>query len=134
MTLYKTKRGKARTLAWSTPGGDVTPVLSATIASLADPHVFRTQRGSSYKRLSSNFVQVKKHARKAEAAAGRKLRDLRLHDLRHAFAVNWLKSGASIYDLSKHLGHTSIMTTEGYLHHITVDEQTAAKAGSRASG
>jgi integrase/recombinase XerD len=43
------------------------------------------------------------------------------HHLRHSFAVNYLKmprpdgSPASIYMLSKHLGHTSVKTTEIYL-------------------
>jgi integrase/recombinase XerD len=36
----------------------------------------------------------------------------RFHSLRHKHAIDWLKSGRSIYDLQQRLGHTSIKTTE----------------------
>ncbi len=46
----------------------------------------------------------------------------RIHDLRHAFAIRWLKAGGDIYRLSRHLGHTSVKTTEIYLSALTADE------------
>lgn len=52
------------------------------------------------------------------------------HHLRHRFAVDWLKSGKSIYDLKEHLGHTSVATTEIYLRFLTVEEQRAAKSAA----
>ncbi|WP_256138145.1 tyrosine-type recombinase/integrase [Komagataeibacter swingsii] len=45
-----------------------------------------------------------------------------IHDLRHAFAIRWLKAGGDIYHLSRHLGHTSVKTTEIYLSALTADE------------
>lgn len=42
----------------------------------------------------------------------------RVHDLRHRFAVDWLRDGGDIYALSKHLGHTSVKTTEIYLAYL----------------
>jgi integrase/recombinase XerD len=56
-------------------------------------------------------------------------RRFRFHDLRHAFAVNALKAGMSIYSLCKHLGHGSISVTEKYLNYLTPEEALAAKAG-----
>jgi site-specific recombinase XerD len=42
----------------------------------------------------------------------------RVHDLRHRFAVDWLRAGKDIYDLKLHLGHTSVKTTEIYLKYL----------------
>jgi integrase/recombinase XerD len=54
-------------------------------------------------------------------------RRFRFHDLRHRFAVDYLRDGGNIYDLQKILGHASIKTTEIYLDYLTPDEQEAAK-------
>lgn len=47
----------------------------------------------------------------------------RLHDLRHAYAIAEIRAGRDIYDLSHHLGHSSVKVTEVYLGY---------RAGSRA--
>lgn len=39
------------------------------------------------------------------------------HTLRHSYATNLLKNGCHIYTLSRLMGHTSIATTQIYLHH-----------------
>ena len=54
---------------------------------------------------------------------------LRFHDMRHLYAVESLRSGASIYRVSQHLGHTSVSTTEIYLAHLTPDEADRARQG-----
>ena len=59
-------------------------------------------------------------------------RRFRFHDLRHLHAVEYLKVGGSLYDLSKRLGHTSVKTTEIYLDFLTADEAAKAKAGHRS--
>jgi len=54
----------------------------------------------------------------------------RFHDLRHLFAVNFLRNRrGTIYDLQQELGHASIATTERYLDHLTSEEKIAAKHG-----
>jgi integrase/recombinase XerD len=53
------------------------------------------------------------------------------HQLRHLHAVEWLKSGRSIYDLQKRLGHRSIKTTEIYLEFLTPEEERIVKFGGR---
>jgi integrase/recombinase XerD len=53
----------------------------------------------------------------------------RFHDLRHLHAVNWVKSGRSIYVLQQRLGHTSVKTTEIYLQFLTPEEKQAAMFG-----
>ena len=37
------------------------------------------------------------------------------HQLRHSFAVNWLKKGGDLYQLKEYLGHKRFETTEVYL-------------------
>ncbi len=70
----------------------------------------------------------------AAAKRGRKLeptfRRFRFHDLRHRFAVDYLRSGrGSLYDLQQEMGHTSIKVTEGYLVFLTAEEKAQAKDG-----
>ena len=45
-------------------------------------------------------------------------RRFRLHDLRHAYAIGELRAGRDIYDLSHHLGHSSVQVTEIYLGYV----------------
>jgi integrase/recombinase XerD len=54
----------------------------------------------------------------------------RFHDLRHRFAVDYLKNKVgSIHELQQHLGHTSVKTTEIYLDYLTGPEKNAATSG-----
>ena len=43
-------------------------------------------------------------------------KSIHLHSLRHSFASNLIRTGNSIYKVSKLLGHTRIATTEIYAH------------------
>ena len=51
------------------------------------------------------------------------------HDLRHKFAVDYLKGGGSVYRLQQILGHSSISVTEMYLAHIPPEMAERAKQG-----
>ena len=96
-------------------------------------------QGEPYRNLSSRFAAIV--AAEARAAGERAIeaghdepdfRKFRFHDLRHAFAVDWLKAGKPIYDLQQQLGHASIKTTEIYLKFLTAEEARAVKFGARA--
>jgi integrase/recombinase XerD len=52
------------------------------------------------------------------------------HDLRHLYAVEKLRAGRGLCDLSKHVGHTSVKTTEIYLAFLTPGQAEAAKSAS----
>jgi len=86
------------------------------------PYVFWHEPGERYRNVASRFRVI---ARRALAA-----RAFRFHDLRHWFAVDYLRRGGSIYRLQQILGHASIKTTELYLNYLTPDEAERAKAAS----
>ncbi len=52
-----------------------------------------------------------------------KLRDIRVHDLRHSFATEQLKSGASAESVRDLLGHSNIQTTLNTYRHVDLDEK-----------
>ncbi|KRR25954.1 site-specific integrase [Bradyrhizobium retamae] len=92
------------------------------------------RKAERYRQASSNFGRI------VEAVAGQAqkqdqdFRPFAFHHLRHLHAVNWLKSGRSIYVLQGRLGHTSIKTTEMYLTYLTPEEVQIVTLGQGASG
>ena len=60
---------------------------------------------------------------------GAKIRDFRLHDLRHTFASWYMMKGSDLYELAKILGHSNIKITERY---AKLGRQHIAKTGSTA--
>jgi len=81
-------------------------------------YVFWHHDGKRYANVASRFAVLRNSAGVS----------FRAHDLRHWFAVEYLKRGGSIYDLQKILGHRHLSTTEIYLEHLTPDEQHRAKS------
>lgn len=81
------------------------------------------------------FIAVKSQHRDlmSRALKAKKIkRRFRFHDLRHWYAVDYLRRGGNIYDLQQNLGHKSITTTERYLAFLTPEEQRRAKFGVAA--
>lgn len=87
-----------------------------------------------YQQVSSNFRRIVAAVAKQAQKQDQYFRPFRFHDLRHVHAVNWLKSGRSIYVLQKRLGHTSIKTTEMYLEYLTASEAQMVKQGHGQEG
>jgi integrase len=54
----------------------------------------------------------------------------RTHDLRHANATMLLKNGIDLHEVKERLGHSSIQTTEKYLHRVQRMKSKAAEAVS----
>jgi len=82
--------------------------IKGTPASLATDHVFVAATGGPYRNFPSRFRQI-------AITAGTRFR---CHDLRHEFAIRELENGRDIYDLSRHLGHSSVKVTEIYLDYV----------------
>jgi integrase/recombinase XerD len=109
---------------------------------LNKPWVFwRGAEGARFKNVASQWrATVRRIDRAAQKAAQRKgtassFKPFRFHDLRHLFAVEYLRERrGSIYDLQQILGHASVKTTEGYLDFLTPDEKKAAIHGTAQIG
>lgn len=125
--LVKGKGNKLRSISLDQPAIDLIQSLPAAIGSKRIFH----NGGSSLHNGSFVFSKATKAARLAAQQKGKKrgpeFTGFRFHDLRHWFAVDWLKNGRSIYDLQQHLGHTSVSTTEIYLQFLTVEEKEKVK-------
>ena len=72
------------------------------------------------------MVNLEKPWRAIRAAAG--LYDVRLHDLRHAFASVAASSGMGLPIIGKMLGHTQVATTHRYAHLASDPVKAAAAA------
>ncbi|PPQ30585.1 tyrosine-type recombinase/integrase [Rhodopila globiformis] len=74
----------------------------------ANPHVLPGDRAGAA------FIGIQKPWQRVRALAG--LPDLRIHDLRHAFASTAVAGGDSLFIVGKLLGHRQASTTERYSH------------------
>ncbi len=87
-----------------------------------------------YKQASSNFGRIVEKVAIQAQKQDQDFRPFTFHNLRHRFAVDFLKSGRSIYELQQRLGHTSVKTTEIYLAYLTPEEAQIAQFGRTATG
>jgi len=133
------KRNKLRVIDLHGWGYD--EVFKSLPANPGKPWLFWHHDGEPYRTASGQFERLvnrlQAQARKpAQPGQGQPLpfRGFRFHDLRHRHAVDWLKSGRSIYDLQKRLGHTSVKTTEIYCAYLTSEEERIVKFGPAAEG
>lgn len=119
------KGNKRRTFALSPEAYEA---ISSAIPALGCPYLFQHD-GKPYASVSTRFRDLNIWEKKAadKAKPPREFRPMRFHDLRHVFAVNYLKGGGSIYTLKQILGHTSIATTELYIEFLTPEEAEQAK-------
>ena len=85
-----------------------------------NPHVIAGQNDGAA------LVNLEKPWRAMRAAAG--LDDVRLHDLRHAFASVAVSSGMGLPIIGKMLGHTQAATTARYAHLASDPVKAAAAA------
>ena len=82
--------------------------LDALPRMAGNPHVLPGDRAGG------NFIGIQKPWQRIRKLAA--LPDLRLHDLRHAFASAAVASGDSLFIVGKLLGHRQASTTERYAH------------------
>lgn len=123
-TLTVVGKGNKRRTVEVSP--ETIQVLSKLPASIETKRLFHID-GSPMKGASGLFSKATKAARLAAQKEKRDFTGFRFHDLRHWFAVEWLRAGRSIYDLQQHLGHSTIATTEMYLAFLTVEEKETVK-------
>ncbi len=129
-TLTVVGKGNKRRTVEVSP--ETVAVLSALPAAIATKNLFHVE-GDELTGASGLFSKATKAARLAAQKKKFDFTGFRFHDLRHWFAVEWLRAGRSIYDLQQHLGHSTIATTEMYLEFLTVEEkETVKRPGEKA--
>lgn len=109
LTIPETKSGKVRTIRVSPdvlPDGERKGRIFAALS---------PDSGT----VSSQFA----HFRRKFPSLPR----FRLHDLRHAYAISQIRDGRDIYDLSHHLGHSSVKVTEIYLGYAASSRSASRK-------
>lgn len=127
---FFTKGGRRRTRHLST---EALNCLRDAPAVLGSEFVFAKANGERLTNMSRAFEDIRARAIKRAEREGWTFKSFRLHDLRHEFAIRYLKAGGpnggvgSIYKLQGLLGHTSVKTTETYLDFLTDEEAEIAK-------
>lgn len=122
-TLRDTKNRATRTIALS---DEAMAIAQARPRSIKCKNVFTRNDGEAYRQASPGWREAMYRAIKRKPKFNR----FRLHDLRHIYAINYLREGGNLYALQKQLGHGSIRQTEEYLQFLTPEEQEKVKAGS----
>ena len=135
ITLTRTKTDRPRVIPLddkitSRAGG----TIRGTPAHLKKPFVFWHHDGERFNNASSQFGAIRRRLNTKRRKADLPEVRFRLHDLRHKFAVDYLRAGGNIYTLQKIMGHDSIKTTEDYLRYLTPEEQQNAKYGVAQKG
>ena len=89
--------------------------LRAWVGKRQTGYVFPSPRGGS---LTTRAVQklIKRVAERAGLPDARAPRKYHPHALRHTFATRMLERGGTIMDVRDALGHSSIVTTQIYVH------------------
>lgn len=132
ITIIKAKHNSLRVIPLS---AKARKIMEKQPRHIKQPYVFWHGNGLKWSSPSSSFRENAKRAQKAAQKAGQDFRWFRFHDLRHLFAVEYLRAKrGSIYDLQRIMGHTSITTTEIYLKYLTPDQVRAAMYGGTKGG
>jgi len=123
--IDKTKTHAPRTITLNARAQKA--IASLPLAMTTD-YVFVHGLNDRYSSPSSLFGKVRARAQKKAQKEGRFFQPFRLHDLRHEFAARWLEAGGNLYDLSRHLGHDSVSTTERfYLRFVPAEDVAKAR-------
>jgi len=122
-TLPITKAGTSRTVSLSAKALEI---LKGRPRQIATDLIFTRNDGQPYTGVSQGWREAVYRALKKRP----KLQRFRLHDLRHIYAIEYLRDGGNLYVLQKQLGHGSIRQTEWYLQFLTPDEQEKVKSQS----
>ncbi len=85
------------------------------------PFLFSTKKTG---RLSSSYARYLIHELVAEIGWDKQVT---CHTFRHSFATNLLRKGIDLYKIQQLLGHSSLRTTEIYLHLLSEELQEAVE-------
>lgn len=118
------KRNKMRTIPLTPKARQI---VERQVPFITSDYVFWHGDGQRWSSPASRFGDIRRRVARKAAQAGQEFRGFRFHDLRHLYAVEFLRQRrGSLYDLQQLLGHDSIKTTEEYLRFLTPDEVKVA--------
>lgn len=117
------KGNKQRTISLSP---EALAIFERQPASMKCPNVFH-HNGAPISQPAFVFSRARRSAQKKAQEIKREFTGFRFHDLRHLYAVEFLRAGGDLYTLQGHLRHVSIKTTEEYTHFLTPEEAAAVK-------
>jgi integrase/recombinase XerD len=122
------KRNKRRVIPLSRR---VRRIIDRQPQKLGSPWVFRHSDGKErWSSPSARFGDISRRVARRAQKAAQDFHPFRFHDLRHLFAVEYLRAKrGTLYDLQMLLGHDRVTTTEIYLEHLTPDQRLAAMHG-----
>jgi len=123
--LLMGKGRKQRTIALS---AEAVEILQRQPVALKCETIFH-HGGKPIGQAAFVYSRARRAAQKAAQKAGIPFRGFRFHDMRHLYAIEFLRGGGDIYRLQQHLRHSSVKTTEIYLDFLTPEEAEAAKRG-----
>jgi integrase/recombinase XerD len=126
ITIYG-KRNRLRVIPYTRKARQIAERQARHIKS---PYVFYHGDGERWKSPASRFGNIRRGVARKAAQASIGFTGFRFHDLRHLYAVEYLKARkGSLYDLQQLLGHASVKTTEIYLAFLTPEQKKAAMHG-----
>ncbi|MFH1555460.1 MAG: tyrosine-type recombinase/integrase, partial [Pseudomonadota bacterium] len=126
--LVRGKGNKQRAISLS---AEALAIFQAQPVAIKCPRIFH-HGGKPITQAAFIFSRARRAAQRTAQKEGRAFRGFRFHDMRHLYAVEYLKGGGDIYALKEHLRHSSVKTTEMYLEFLTPQEAEVAKRGGRA--
>ncbi len=130
LTATKTGRPRAITLT-----AKAVEIIGRQPRHYKGQYVFWRGDGVAFKNVSAQFYATVRRVQQKVQRDGGHFRPFRFHDLRHLFAVEYLRElRGTIYALQQELGHTSVKTTEMYLQYLTPAEKLAAQHGVLQKG
>lgn len=118
------KGNKQRTVALAP---EAVALIAKQPVAIKCPFIFH-HIGNQIQGPASWYSRQTRWAREAAQKDGTEFVGFRFHDMRHWYAVQYLRQpGSDIYTLQAHLRHTSVKTTEMYLQFLTPEEAAAVK-------
>ena len=125
-----TIKGKGRKLRVIPLTAQAKRILDRQAQHISSPFLFWHTDGRRWTSPSSRFGDIQRRVAQKAAREKREFNPFRFHDLRHLYAVEYLRAEkGSLYDLQKLLGHTSVKTTEIYLEFLTPEQVKSAQHG-----
>lgn len=127
--LVRGKGNKQRTIQLSPEAAEIFTRQPEGVADGVRCETVFHHNGRPITKAAFIFSRARRAAQQAAQKEKRPFRGFRFHDMRHWYAIEYLRGGGDIYTLKEHLRHSSVKTTETYLEFLTPEEAENAKRG-----